>query len=202
MEKEEFIDEEITTELEKDLQEPSLDFSTIVSNESSEWINEETIVVIIKNEGDKIKNLSSVLLCGKPMVDWVKLATSGPVQKVINMVEPSQFLNTLKGLGAGKKYLAVFYSDTPLLERSTFCEIMDYFARNRYNIMELPRGYVFNVEYLMNLDVLFSPVKKSFNIKQFEQVDNPRSLSNAYKILQSKILEFLLMQMLRLKKVQ
>lgn len=190
MEKEEFLDEDITTNLVNELKEPNLDFSSIVSKESSDWINKETVVVIIKNDGDKIKNLSSILLCGKPMVDWVKLATSGPVQKVINMVEPSQFLNTLKGLGVGKKYLAVFYSDTPLLERSTFCEIMDCFARNRYNIMELPRGYVFNVEYLLNLDVLFSPVKKSFNIKQFEQIDNPRSLSNASKILQTKILEY------------
>ena len=114
MEKEEIINENITKSLEEELNGDSIDFSAIVSDESSDWISEDTIVVIIKNDGDKIINLSSVLLCGKPMVDWVKLATSGPVQKIINMVEPSQFLNTLKGLSVGKKYLAVFYSDTQI----------------------------------------------------------------------------------------
>ena len=56
--------------------------------------------------------------------------------------------------------------------------------------MELPRGYVFSVEYLMNIDVLFSPIKKNFNVRQFEQINTPKALSSASKILQAKILEY------------
>ena len=189
MENEEFTESVTLVEEKKDG--IGIDLSSIVSTQSYEWINEEVIVVIVrKDECDFSNKLSSVLLCGKPMVEWVKIATSGPVQKIIDQPEESQFLNTLKGLGAGKKYLALFYSDTPLLERNTFCDIMDFFVKNRYNIMELPRGFVFKVDYLMNIDLLFSPVKKNFNVRQFEIVDSTKALSNASKILQSKILDY------------
>lgn len=181
----------VIEEKEESVVEDKIDLSTIVSTQNYDWINEETIVVIIKSDKSEMSDkLSSVLVCGKPMVEWVKIATSGPVQKVIKEPVAEQFLNVLKGIGIGKKYLALFYSDTPLLERSTFCEIMDYFAKNRYNIIELPRGYIFSVDYLMNIDVLFSPVKKNFNIKQFEQINTPRALSTASKVLQNKILEY------------
>lgn len=184
------IEEEIE-EIEETIEEPKLDFSTIVSPANYDWINEEAVVVIVKSDKSEMSDkLSSVLVCGKPMVDWVKMATSGPSQKVIKEPDQEQFLNVLKGLAVGKKYLALFYSDTPLLERSTFCEIMDYFAKNRYNIVELPRGYIFLVDYLMNIDVLFSPVKKTFSAKQFEQINTPKALSSASKILQGKILEY------------
>ena len=181
----------IEKEEEIEIKEGQIDLNQIVSNPNYDWINEETVVVIIKSDKSEMSDtLSSVLVCGKPMVDWVKMATSGPVQKIIKEPVEEQFLNTLKGIGVRKKYLALFYSDTPLLERTTFCEIMDYFAKNRYNIVELPRGYVFSVDYLMNIDILFSPVKKNFNIKQFEQINTPKALSNASKILQAKILDY------------
>ena len=183
--------DEVQIEQEELEKETKIDIQSIVSRENLDWINSDTIVVIIKSDKSEMSDkLSSVLVCGKPMVDWVKIATSGPVQKVIKEPEEEQFINTLKGLGVGKKYLALFYSDTPLLERSTFCEIMDFFAKNRYNIMELPRGYVFSVEYLMNIDVLFSPIKKNFNVRQFEQINTPKALSSASKVLQAKILEY------------
>lgn len=169
----------------------SVDFSTIIAEKNYDWINDETIVVIIKSDKSEMSDtLSSALICGKPMIEWVKLATSGPKQKVIKEPEKEQFLNTLKGYAAGNKYLVLLYSDTPLLERGTFCEIMDFFVKNRYNIMELPRGYVFSVEYLLSIDVLYSPVKKSFNPRQFEQINTPRSISNASRVLQTKILDY------------
>ncbi len=183
--------EEIEMEKEEMADETKIDLSAIVSHENLDWINSDTVVVIIKSDKSEMSDkLSSVLVCGKPMIEWVKMATSGPIQKVIKEPNADQFLNELKGYAVGKKYLALFYSDTPLLERSTFCEIMDFFAKNRYNIMELPRGYVFSVDYLMNIDVLFSPIKKNFNIKQFELINTPKALSSASKILQAKILEY------------
>ena len=190
MENNTIIEEEIE-EIEGVKEEQKSDFSTIVAQANYDWINDEAVVVIVKSDKSEMSDkLSSVLVCGKPMVDWVKMATSGPCQKVIKEPDQEQFLNVLKGLAVGKKYLALFYSDTPLLERTTFCEIMDYFAKNRYNIVELPRGYVFLVDYLMNIDVLFSPVKKTFNEKQFQQINTPKALSSASKILQAKILDY------------
>ena len=190
MENNDIIEEEIE-EIKDNVGESKPDFSTIVAEANYDWINDETIVVIVKSDKSEMSDkLSSVLVCGKPMVDWVKMATSGPCQKVIKEPAQDQFLNVLKGLAIGKKYLALFYSDTPLLERATFCEIMDYFAKNRYNIVELPRGYIFSVDYLMNIDVLFSPVKKTFAAHQFEQINTTKGISSASKVLQAKILEY------------
>lgn len=155
-------------------------------DENHDWVAKETLVVIVKAEGEISPNFD---LCGKKLVDWVALATSGCKQVTID--DPKDdILQALKGVCEGYSYVAVFYSDTPLLKKSTFFDIMDYFSKRRMNVMVLERGYVFKAEYLKTAQILLSNAPHEFDKEDFIIVDNAQKLSYAFKILNKRILDY------------
>ena len=159
-----------------------------VATKSFEWVKEETLVVAIRcDQGEHIEKLSTIEICGKQMIDWVLLATSGCQQKVISDCSDSELVETLKNLKTDKKYVFVIYSDLPFLQNKTFNEIMYCFATNNLNSLKLPRGYVFKSEFLPNLTDLNLSVKKSFGQLDFERVDNADMISKFFKMMSDKI---------------
>ena len=161
------------------------DTQTLLKSESNEWISKETLVVVLKANGGISPNFD---LCGKKMIEWVQMATSGCQQKIID--EPEDVLSAVKPLAEGFDFVAVFYSDTPLLERNTFCEIMNYFSTQRLNVMRLSRGFVFKTEYLQTAKMLMSQGTVSFGKDDFVVVDNAEKVSFAFEKLNKRILDY------------
>lgn len=181
---------EIEEDIEINENQISFDFlneetSTLVKAKNYDWIADETLVVIICAQNEISHNFD---ICGKKLVDWVALATSGCEQKIVG--EPEDLLFTLKNLCEGFNYVAVFYSDTPLLKKSTFLEVMDYFARRKMNVLKLPRGYVFKTEFLQTAKIILSTNAEEFDKEDFTIVDTPQKVSYAFKVLNSRILNY------------
>lgn len=153
--------------------------------ENHEWVAKETLVVIVRANGEISPNFD---LCGKKMIDWVSLATSGCKQIVID--EPDDILSAVAPLCEDFSFVAVLYSDTPLLKKSTFLDIMDYFSKRRMNVMCLERGYVFRAEYLKNARILLSSSIEEFDREDFVIVNNAQKLSFAFKVLNNRILNY------------
>ena len=169
-------------------EEESILSQVLVSPKSYEWINNETIVVVIKVEKSEMSHdLSQIKICGKSMLDWVLIATSGPKQEVIDNASDEKLLQKLKLFSLKAKYVFVAYSDTPFLEKRTFCEVMDYFCRKGLNAMALPRGYVFRSEYLQLAEEFGALVKKSFGKRDFQTVDNSKLLMELNEHLSQRI---------------
>ncbi|MBP3431493.1 MAG: hypothetical protein J6K39_01385 [Clostridia bacterium] len=160
---------------------------TVLQEENYEWVKEETLVVLVKAKGGLSHNFE---LCGKKMIDWVAMSTSGCPQKVIDEPSEEDFLDTLKPLVGEFKFVAVLYSDTPLIKKTTFLEIMDYFSKHKMNVLKLFRGYVFRGEYLKNALMLLSTTVEEFDKEDFTVVDDARKASWAFKVLQNRILEY------------
>ncbi len=160
---------------------------TITQTENFEWVAKETLVVIIKPQSGFSSNFD---ICGKKMVDWVGLATSGCKQKIIEEPTEENFLQTIQNLADGFDYVAVLYSDTPLLRKKTFLDIMNYFSKNRMNVLRLLRGYVFRGEYLKNAKILMSSAVEEFNKEDFSIINDAKMVSYAFKILNDRILEY------------
>ena len=183
------IDEEIETKVEEN--QISFDFLNDIMFEpmsaSHEWVAENTLVVLVRASGGISPNFD---LCGKKMVEWVSLATSGCTQKVIEEPSEENFLETIKSLAGEHEYVAVFYSDTPLLKKSTFLDIMDHFSKNRMNVLKLTRGYVFRGEYLKNAAMLLSTAVEKFNQQDFTIIDDAQKVAFAFKILQERIVSY------------
>lgn len=186
---------EIDNELEIEVSENQISFDFLQDMEKEplqqaenyEWVADETLVVIIKTKGNISPNFD---ICGKKMIDWVALATSGCAQKIIDEPDEENLLNTIKDLAEGYNFVAVFYSDTPLLKKSTFLEIMDYFSKRRMNVLKLVRGYVFKTDYLQNAKMLLSTTVEEFDKEDFTIVDCSKKASFAFKILNSRILNY------------
>lgn len=186
---------EIDNELEIEVSENQISFDFLQNmekqplqqTENYEWVADETLVVIIKAKGNISPNFD---ICGKKMIDWVSLATSGCTQKIIEEPDEENLLQTIKDISNGYNFVAVFYSDTPLLKKSTFLEIMDYFSKRKMNVLKLIRGYVFKADYLQNAKMLLSTTVEEFDKEDFTVVDSSKKASFAFKILNNRILNY------------
>ena len=183
-----------TMELDKEIDENQISFDflkdvpdtqTLLKSQNNDWVAKETLVVVIKS-GDGIS--PNFDLCGKKMIDWVLMSTSSCHQQVIE--DPEDILEAVKPLADGYDFVAVFYSDTPLLKRETFLEVMNYFSTQRLNVLQLARGYVFRSEYLQNAKMLMSSGITPFGNDDFKRIDNAEKLSYAFGVLNKRILDY------------
>ncbi len=158
-----------------------------VLHASFEWVKEETLVLIVKVRNDKF-DYCNFDLCGKKMVDWVKLATSICTQKVLE--SESLILEYLKKFAGEYKHIAVLYSDTPLLQKTTFLEIMKYFSAKKMNFLRLQRGFVINSDFVENYENILSTPFVDFGTDDFYVVNSASRLAYAFKVLNKRILNF------------
>ncbi|MBP3619303.1 MAG: hypothetical protein J6J24_01435 [Clostridia bacterium] len=188
----EILEKEIAESVEKN--QISFDFlqenpktQTVVSAESFDWVAEETLVIIVRAEENFSAEFS---ICGKKMIDWVSLSCHICQTKIIEQPKEEDFLETIRNCGEGFKYVAVLYSDTPLLKKSTFLEIMKLFSSRDMNVMKLKRGFVFKAEFLKTATVILSAAVEDFGEDDFLVVDNSAKLSYAFAILNGRILSY------------
>lgn len=156
--------------------------SSLVNAKNFEWVGEEVLFLLVRTHDNPF---AKVDLCGKNMEEWVLLASSGCESRVIE--DGENILSSIKAVQTNKRYIAVFYSDTPLVGKVLFQNIMDYFTRNGLNALTLPRGYVFRRDYLLSMNDYIAPCVHQFDEVAFTPISNARALAGAHKILQDKI---------------
>ena len=112
----------------EDVQEESLVLpKSLIKPVNYDWIKNEVLFVVVKaNRRDVCPSFSSLKLCGKTMTDWVLMASGGCQTMVINDCE--DVVSKIRTIDTDKRIIALFYSDTPLLDKNGFYRIMDYFS--------------------------------------------------------------------------
>ncbi len=187
--------ENLVMERETDTLENQIGFDFLESNESQlalkeekkiEWDASKTLVLILNAKNSN----PNFYLCGKKMLDWVKLATSGCKQQVLEEVSEEEIFSLAKNYADKADFVAVLYSDTPLLQKATFIEIMNHFCGNSMNFMKLPKGYVFKSEFLKTSRMLMSAGVQEFGEHDFQVVDDAKQISFAFKVLNGRILSY------------
>lgn len=161
-------------------------------NEKSKiWDAGKTLVAISHTHG---KVSSEFDLCGKKIIDWVRLASSCCEQVLID-VDEDNILATLRKVVENDvyekfEYVAFLYGDTPLLQKTTFVDIMNRFANSGLNVMKLTRGFVFRADYLKTARILLETNVDNLGKEEFFVVDNAQAISIAFKILNGRILDY------------
>lgn len=183
------IEEKIEEKKEIDIQEEELKelvekVQPLVSSASLEWIKDETLVLIVKTKSE----LNDVLILGKTMAEFVSLATSVCTQKIVDGED--KIFETLLKYAQEYKQIAVFYSDTPLLQKTTFFEIMQYFASKKMNFLPLKRGFVIKSDYIENFETLLSTPLDHFGRDDFYVVNDAASMAYAFHVLNRRIIEY------------
>ena len=156
MEKEEIdllvAENQIKIDFDSLVQEPEEE-STLLTNPlikatNFDWIKDEVLFVVVKAYHSFVKDLPKVELCGKKLLDWVLNAGSGCETKVIEDCE--DIIGRIRNINTNKKIIAVFYSDTPLLDRATFNKFCNYFSSRNINFLQLSRGFIVKTEFIKN----------------------------------------------------
>ncbi len=154
---------------------------------SFDWVKDETLVLIVKAENANF-DYCNFDLCGKKMVDWVKLATSICHQKILE--SENLIVDFLQKYKEEYRQIAVLYSDTPLLQKSTFLEIMRYFSAKKMNFLPLQRGFVISSSFVDNYSNILSTPFVDFGTDDFFVVNSASRLSYAFMVLNKRILAF------------
>ena len=153
-----------------------------VINKDNGFVDEEVLFIIVKVKGEVDYNTE---LCGKKMIDWV--ARAGANCERIDVDDPGEnVLGLVKRVSTQKKYIAIFYSDTPLFEKKHFHKIMNFFTKNAMNVLTLSRGYVFRADYVKNIESLYSSQIHDFD-EGLVRVDDTKTFLKVSKFLYDKI---------------
>jgi len=169
--------------------------SSVISNEkllkpqNHEWIKNEVLFVVVKAQNRFLSNdLPSLKLCGKKMIDWVRLAGGECEQCVIDDCE--DIIEKIKEINTDKKFIAVFYSDTPLFNKLSFNRIMDYVSSKNINYLKLVRGFVGKTEFIKNSTLLVQGAISDIESESLMQADSANVISQMQNLINSKILAF------------
>ncbi len=161
----------------------------LIKSQNFNWIGEETLFVVVRTQNKNLSNdLPSLKLCGKKMIDWVRLAGCSCQQIVVD--DEEDIFESIKSFQTDKKYIAIFYSDTPLLSRNLFYNIMNYFSSKNINYLKLSRGYIAKAEFLNSRPYLMQNVAVGFDDEGLTVADSAKTISNMNEILQRRILAF------------
>lgn len=156
--------------------------------------NDDVLVIILLNKNfnfDGNYTPYDIEMCGKKMWEWVSLVASDYKVKTTVCTEESNILSLIKPYLENQKYTAVLYSDTPLLSGATFNDIITYAKSKETNVLTLSRGYVFNTEYIKNVDSLISNNITEFGFRNdFFVVSDTKKLVEAQNIIKNRIIDF------------
>lgn len=155
----------------------------IIAPKDFGWVRDEAMAVIFHTPNDELD------ICGKTKLEWVQLACVNMLTKVASEPDEDQFFATLKNLSAGKQYVVVLYSNTPLLKQNTILEALDYISSKNVNALILPKGFIFKAAYLEG-GMMSTPVRKNIAPEQFEEIDTPDAISAACEKIWSEIRAF------------
>lgn len=157
---------------------------SIVAPKSYDWVEDEVMTIIFRVQNSEFN------ICGKSMLDWVKMACVKMPVKVLDEPADENLLETIKNNAEGKKIILVLYSNTPLLQQKTILNILDYFCTRDMNALILPKGFVFKAEYLNQTSQIFSPARKNFAPDEFKEVLTAADIAEVCEIIYQRIREF------------
>ncbi len=167
----------------------SIQTEKLLKSQNHEWIKEETLFVVVRAQDKKLSNdLPSLKLCGKKMIEWVRLAGVDCEQVVID--DEEDIFERISQIQTEKQYIAIFYSDTPLLSRGLFYKIMSNFSAKNVNYLRLSRGFIVKREFLLSRPYFMQSAVVGFDSEGLVRADNAKAISQMQKILNERILAF------------
>ena len=170
------------------LEETTLFSKPLLKPKNNDWIKEEVLFVGVKSDHFNISNdFSNMLLCGKKMIDWIMLAGRNCESMIVN--DGEDLIERLIRLNTDKKIIAVFYSDTPLLDKLTFENICNYFSSHACNYLKLNRGFLVRSDFL-KFSTQFVQGNNFLQEKNLYVVENSKDLNFVANALYNKILNY------------
>lgn len=154
--------------------------------EDNDYTDFLVLILRVKYKND----FTNLNMFGLNALDYINNAVNFCETKVVDYKLEDDIIKTIKANLSSKKYVAVVFSDTPLLTRRTFNEILDYFKFKSLCALKFNRGYVFESEYLLKVEKVYNPHVQSFCEEDFLRVSDEKSFANVLNVLKNRILSY------------
>ena len=123
------------------------------------------------------------------MTEWVANAVFDTKIKYAEYNFGEDFLPVVKNAtDINSKYTVVLFSDAPLFERKTFLQVMEYFKMKDLKALKLTRGYVFDTQYLIQIESLLNPQVEYFEEEDFITCHSLKQLAMVTDVMKNRIL--------------
>lgn len=171
---------------------PKIDLGTMPKKEQtiSNKNSISVIILLVKNKNLLVKKPYEIDLLGKTMLDWVKLACSDYKTTLVDYDAEQEVVQLIKPYLDQSDYTMVFYSDTPLLKKSTVNDIVDYVLVKQPTVCKLTRGYVFNTAFAKDASKIYTVEPRYFDEEDFITAFNQKQVMIIQDILKNRIISF------------
>lgn len=156
-------------------------------------LEENVNVIILLNKNPSFVGVNrpfDLEICGKKMWKYVELAASAYRVKTTIITPETNIFQVVKPMLTGSRWTLILYSDTPLIQKSTIEEIIDYAQTKGISALKLARGYIFDTQYLKQADGMASENICHFGTEDFMVAFDARQLEFITQIMKSRIIEF------------
>ena len=145
-------------------------------------------VIILRVKHNALDEAWNIPLFGKTLEGWVASALNAPFKTI----EASAVIDLTDKIAAAvdknKPVTVVLYCDTPLVTKGTVLGAVERLNKNKLEFVKLPRGCVFNTEYLLKSESLF--VQEPAGGGEFEAVTDCETLSRVSDNIRRRILRY------------
>jgi len=155
-------------------------------NMENDYNNFLVLILKVKYSED----FNNVNLFGLKSLDYIKSSVDFCETKIVDYNLEDDIIKTIKQNINNKKYVAVLFSDTPLITRHTFVEILDYFTYKSLCALKFNRGYVFDCEYLKSVEKVYNPQVQNFEEEDFLKVCDTKSFAAVLEVLKNRIINY------------
>jgi bifunctional UDP-N-acetylglucosamine pyrophosphorylase/glucosamine-1-phosphate N-acetyltransferase len=131
----------------------------------------EVFVLVLKPTQYEENKILDTELCGQSISDWVKNAIKSWHYKFVPTGIDDDVLTVFRNNITSAKWTVVVYADMPLIENHTIEQALEYAILKDAKAVALPRGYVFDTEFVKQND--------DFQLTEFTP-NNPADYTVAY----------------------
>lgn len=147
--------------------------------------NSDVFIMILKTKPE----LCDIDILGKSSYEWVR-----NVVKDYNFKEydynNEDIVRFIKENVFNKKIVVVLFSNLPLLTKSTLESYIEYFKIKRLSTLKMPKGFIFDFQYLLNVEKVYNPQTINLFEEDFIALNSLNDLSRIFNTMKKRILDF------------
>jgi|GEM_PF-2690768 len=145
--------------------------------------------VLLEREEGKLRPWYLKDLLGKPVFEWVtRVCPTIPVS--LEIMRGDSVLTTIKPYLKDREFTLVLFGSTPMLSKTNVAKIISYMRESDFNVLALPKGYVFRTDYIKRVDDVYATQTYPYFSEEFFEVDSVAAFNEVFSTLKEKILDF------------
>lgn len=147
--------------------------------------NTDVFVMLLKTKLD----LCNIDILGKSSLEWLRNSLKGYNFKEFDY-NNEDIVRFVKENVFNKKIVVVLFSNMPLLTKQTIDNYIEYFKIKKLSTLKMPRGFIFDFQYLLTVDKVYNPQVVNLFEEDFISLNSLTDLNLVYNAMKKRILNF------------